>query len=97
MATHTIAAADKSKQFALAASTVDTVTVDANTDTVTILSDGTAAVYFTVDGSTPTVAGINTLPIPAAVSTFEVGPRHGFAGTLKLISAGTPTLTVYRS
>lgn len=97
MASHTIAADAVAKHaFALTAATVDTVTI-ANAESATILSDGTAIVYFTVDGSTPTVGGTNTFVIPAAVSTFEVGPRFNFSGVLKLISAGTPTLHVYRS
>ncbi len=62
---------------------------------VEIVSDGTAAVYYTVDNTTPTVAGPNCFVIPAgALSDIRpVGPTD----TVRFISAGTPTITVMRA
>lgn len=111
MATYTvtaghIAAHDKT----LVTSTVDTVTfqgtgagdVFEGTPTgaatqVEVMTDGTAAVYFTTDGSTPTVSGANTYKIPASggVSAMAVAPLVNNGDiVVQLISAGTPVYDV---
>ena len=92
----------------LVGSTVDTVTFDGTgggvfggtptgaASTVEILSDGTAAIYFTTDGTVPTVSGANTYKLPlGTVSALQVAPLDN-NGTIvvKLISAGTPVYSV---
>lgn len=82
----------------LVAATVDTVTFDSEVGQVEVLShDGSSPIYFTVDGSTPTVAGAGTFVLPAAVGALEVPVAYNAAGgdtAVKLISAGTPTYSV---
>jgi hypothetical protein len=56
---------------------------------------GGAEVYFTTDGSTPTVGGDACYVLPAVVCALTV--KDGTAGptsTVKLISAGTPRVSV---
>lgn len=56
---------------------------------------GTAAVYFTTDGSTPTVGGANCYALPAALCELVVADETPGATTVvKLISAGTPDVSV---
>lgn len=84
--------------LALTASTVDTVTFADNVSDVEVGSDGTAAVYFTTDGSTPTVGGQGTYVLPAGaigVRTARTVVSNG--ATVKLISAGTPSYWVARA
>lgn len=81
----------------LVASTVDTVTLtNTQIDEVEILNrDGSAEIYFTVDGTAPTVGGNNTNVLPAAVGSVVVGVRRAAGGVVvKLISAGTPAYSV---
>jgi hypothetical protein len=79
----------------LVASTVDTVTFARDCDTVEVLSlDGSAAIYFTVDGTTPTVGGANTNVVPAAVGSLELDVPTAGNTVVKLISAGTPIYSV---
>lgn len=82
--------------FALSTSTVETVTFTDNVSAVQIISDGTAAVYYTTDGSTPTVGGANCYLIPAAVCVEERAMPQQGTDAIKLISSGTPTLSVQR-
>lgn len=57
--------------------------------------DGTAAVYFTKDGTTPTVGGDNTYVLPAVVgASILIGLGHTASITLKAISSGTPQVMV---
>jgi hypothetical protein len=76
----------------LAANTVDTVTFTDDVDWVEIISDGAAAVYVTVDGSTPTVAGGGTWEMPAGVQSVltlpSPQPFATRAESVALISAG---------
>lgn len=83
----------------MVAATVDTCTfTGSDLDTVEVVShDGAAAVYFTVDGSTPTVAGGNCWMLPAASSAVTVPVPTAGATVVKLISAGTPTVSVAQS
>ncbi len=66
-----------------------------NVYAVEIVSDGTAAVYYTIDDTAPTVAGTNCFVIPAGAlgDIRTVGPND----TVRLISSGTPTVTVTRA
>lgn len=86
---------------ALTAATVYTVTFTDNVSDVDITTDGTAEVYATLDGTTPAVpaAGASTacfrLPVASTTTTrtFAMPTR---SDVVKLISAGTPTISVQR-
>ena len=85
-----------SKHATLVASTVDTVTLT-GTDyySVEVLhrsSSVTDPIYFTVDGSTPTVAGDDTYVVmPGGWKTVRSKEN---IDVVKLISAGTPAYSV---
>lgn len=93
----------------LAASTVTTLTVDVTDPKPGNLSfadppkprvevlnvDGAAAVYFTTNGTPPTVAGDGCHVLPAAIASIEVNDEtSGPTSVVKLISAGTPKVSV---
>ncbi|GAA0632324.1 hypothetical protein GCM10010174_61710 [Kutzneria viridogrisea] len=78
----------------LTANTVTEVDFADDVDTVEVLSDGTAPVYVTVDGSSPTVGGANCYLLPAAIGAKELHPPTAGGTVVKLISAGTPTVSV---
>ena len=99
MATHTIAAntGEVGASFTLAASTVDTVTLDFDAPVVEVVNrDGAAEVWYTLDGSTPTVAGKNCYYLPAAQAVDRREPPTAGATVVKLISSGTPAVRVQR-
>ncbi len=57
--------------------------------------DGSDRVYFTTDGEDPTVAGQNCHVLPAAIGSAEVDDETpGTNVTVKMISAGTPLVSV---
>lgn len=81
----------------LAANTIDTVTLtNTQTDEVEIVNrTGTAEIYFTTDGTDPTIGGANTNVLPAAMCSIVVGVRRSASGAVvKLLSAGTPAYSV---
>lgn len=79
----------------LAANTVDTVTMDREWENLHIVSDGTARIDFTVDGSAPAVGGTPTgFVLPAAVAVATPPVNEAEPVVVKLISAGTPTYSV---
>jgi hypothetical protein len=81
----------------LVAATVTTIsTLDDGYTRVEVTNvDGAAAVYFTIDGTTPTVAGSGCHVIPAAIQSLSLEDRSpGAAPTVKLISSGTPKVSV---
>lgn len=85
----------------LAANQVSTVSFTDNIRAVDVISDGAAPVYYTVDGSTPTVAGAGCYLIPAGVTGVDTRDTTNSGNTsvldvVKLISAGTPTVSVQR-
>lgn len=82
------------------ANTVDEVEFADTLKAVEVTSDGSSRIYFTVDGSTPTVGGTNCHEIPAVpasrtVTVPSTNPRK--ATVVKLISAETPTYSVARA
>ncbi len=86
----------KVKTTTLVAAAVYTYTAtgyNASTAEVTNM-DGTAEVYFTADGSTPTVGGDNCIALPAAIGSVEVKEEISGDAVIKLISAGTPKVSV---
>jgi hypothetical protein len=99
MATYTVAAGAIGKHaFTLTANTVDTVTFADDISEVTVVSlDGAAAIYLTLDGSTPTVGGANTYVVPAAIGVAAFEPPTSGPTAVKLISPGTPTVSVQRT
>lgn len=67
---------------------------------VEVLSDGAADIYFTTDGSAPTVTGANCYRVPnsAGALTVDVTDSNpNDAVVVKLISAGAPTYSVSRA
>jgi hypothetical protein len=91
--------ADTSIQhYTLVANTAKTVTLDKDYAEVEVVNvDGAAAVYFTVDGATPTIAGDNTQVLPATIASLQVSsPRRSGVTTtvVRLISAGIPKVSV---
>lgn len=56
---------------------------------------GASRVYFTTDGSTPTVGGANCYVLPAALCELVVADETaGGTAVVKLISSGTPDVSV---
>jgi hypothetical protein len=82
----------------LVAATVTTVTLGtakADSEQVEVLNrDGAAEIYFTVDGTTPTVAGDDTEMLPASIGSVRVIASTSGQAVVKLISSGTPKYTV---
>jgi hypothetical protein len=78
----------------LTANTVTTVTLDNDFKNVEVLNvDGSAAIYFTVDGTTPTVEGNGCNVLPAAIGALTVWAGRS-TDVVKLISTGTPKVSV---
>lgn len=81
----------------LAAGTVDTVNFADDLQFVTVISDGAAPIFYTLDGSTPTVNGGNCFLMPeGAVSADTRDVWQAGATVVKLISAGAATYSVQR-
>ncbi|WP_433460700.1 hypothetical protein [Micromonospora sp. CA-248212] len=79
----------------LVANTVNTLTFATNGSTVEVLNvDGAAEVYFRADGINPTVGGTNCHLLPAAVNSLEVADETTGNSEVRLISAGTPRVSV---
>lgn len=91
----------------LEADTVLEVELDGRYAEVEVLIRAEAAeVYFTLDGTDPTVGGDDTWAIPAVLAAREVGsgarPSRAAnasdpATVVKLISTGTPEISVHAS
>ena len=79
----------------LVANTIDTVIFVYAVGKLEVYSTGEAPIYFTVDGSIPTVAGSNTYELPSSQSAREVSVPSA-SDVVKLISSGTPKYSVSR-
>ena len=78
----------------LVASTAAAVTLLRADQAVEVVNrSGSAEIYFTVDGSTPTVGGDDCYVVPASVSSYVVAVGEAEV-TVTLISSGTPTYSV---
>lgn len=101
MATSTSVATAENGAYAitLTGSSVDTVTFGRDCDAVEVTAvNGAAAIYFTVDGSTPTVGGKGTFEVLALagwVTQVDV-PTAGNT-VVKLISSGAASYSVVGS
>ncbi len=83
------------RHVTLVADTVATVSLNVNAGRIEVLNrTGTAEVYFTTDGSAPTVGGNNCYVLPAAISALEVPDEISGMAVVKLISVGTPSVSV---
>lgn len=95
--------ATKALHATLAANTVDVVTL-AECEEVEVFNSGTAALYFTIDGTTPTVRGSDTYMVAPggglklstdAVSRVSSGGRFDIIGfSVKLISSAAGDYSV---
>ena len=89
----------KSVHKTLVAATVDDVTLTGRGGRVEIMNrTGTAEIYFTLDGTAPTVKGDGTDVIPASVGASVILDASLAADSgsevIKLISSGTPEYSV---
>lgn len=73
---------------------VDTVTFTRNVDNITIISDGAADLYYTMDGTMPVVAGPRTYRLPGGFGGFDERPAPLGIDAIKLVSTGSPTYSV---
>lgn len=83
--------------IALVADTETIVRFADNVSTVEIVNmTGTAPVYFTVDKDAVSVAGNDTQLLPAKIGSVEAPSPGQQATVVRLISPGTPTISVTR-
>jgi hypothetical protein len=80
----------------LAPNVVDTVTFQVVGDEeIEVRSNGTAAIYFTLDGSDPAVKGDHCYELPTGVPAVRTVRRTKLSKqVVKLISAGSPEYSV---
>lgn len=80
-----------------ASGVADSVTLDRDYAAVEVVNrDGAGAIYFTVDGSTPTIAGDGTYVIPAVIGARKVASVElaETATVVKLIASATTAYSV---
>jgi hypothetical protein len=98
MATYSIGAGERlAAEKTLVASTVDTVNITRKgVGKVRVHSDGAASIFIRVDGTAPTVGAAASYYIPAVAGAFVdiPFPSDSAAGSVKLISVGTPKYSV---
>lgn len=79
----------------LVANTVDTINFPRPHELIEVWTDGSSAVYFTTDGSTPTIGGTATYELPAGTEKAREVPVSAPGNTVvKVISVGTPKYSV---
>lgn len=98
MAEHRITGNDVALHgLTVGASQVETVIFDTNIGTVDIISDGRAAIYYTINGQPPTIKGGNTFVLPAGATAIDTRPAPSGVGqfdTVRLISDGEATVSI---
>lgn len=96
MATYSISSGGHgSPLFVLTAGAESSVTFAEDLEKVEVYSDGTAPVWWTCSGETPsTSTGVGYLIPGAAIDVRS--PKSGSATVVKLISTGTPNVRVQR-
>lgn len=91
------------KSGTLVTNTVATVSLDQPYGLITVVNPaGTAAIYFTLDGTAPTVLGDNCYCVPGGsyrmvpgiTSIAQKADGTVTGSTVKLIATGTPIFTV---
>lgn len=79
----------------LVAATVATLTFDQDFTAIEVLNvDGAAEVYGRIGADAPTVGGTGCFVLPAAISSLELPVYTAGPTVVKLISAGTPKVSV---
>lgn len=82
-------------EITLAPGVEEVVVYAENLAAVEVFSNGTAAVYFTVDGEAPTVKGADCWTLPeGSEKAREVESKKNQGTVVRLISAGSPTVNV---
>lgn len=98
MASYTVASGEIGAYAKTAtADTVDTVTFAYFTDQVEVYGNGTDALYFTTDGTVPTVGGAATYFLPSGMSAFRVAKarkQSDGSTVVKVISHGATLYSV---
>lgn len=82
------------KHGTLSASTVATVALDGGFEAVELVNHGSDAIYFSLDGTTPTVQGDDFFVAAAGGWVVEPDSDRAGAVSVKLISAGTPSYSL---
>jgi hypothetical protein len=88
MTAYTISSGERavhSKQ--LAAGVSDTVTLEDGSDGLEVLSDGSAALFFSVDGTTATVGGGHCYELPQDATSANLAVSLAPGATVSLISS----------
>lgn len=85
-----------SGRLTLTPNEVTTVTFVDNIGTVQVMGHGEASVYYTVDGTQPTLDGRNTFELPANVTVVDERATRGTeqGDVVKLLSDGVATVRV---
>lgn len=80
----------------LVAATVATMTFDLDFPEIEVTNvDGTDIIYFRCGSTAPTVAGAGSYVVPAIEgATVRMRPQTSGATVVKIISAGTPKVSV---
>lgn len=77
------------------AATAHTFTLDKDYALVEVTNvDGAAEVYYRADGTAPGVAADGSHVLPATICSDEIDPKTSGPTVVKVISAGTPKVSV---
>lgn len=98
MANHVIPAGEFAvHEYVMAAGVVESFVFPGRQAIVEIISDGSADIYGRSDGGDPVVRGGNTWRIPfGGTVVMEVATTGNTPSVVKLISEGTPTISVQK-